>query len=79
MKTSLIPNSYRVEPKPVEVKPVQVSQESIDLDRSLSKLDEMAVEVLSLIAHQVGPHSSIDPEHARLETAIADLRVAIRG
>ncbi len=55
MKTSLIPNSYRVEPKPVEV------------------------EVLSLIAHQVGPHSSIDPEHARLETAIADLRVAIRG
>ncbi len=58
---------------------LHIRPKRIELKNALRKLDEMAVEVLSLIAHQVGPHSAIDPEHARLETAIADLRVAIRG
>ena len=81
MKTSLIPNSYRFEPtKPVEVKPVQASQESIDLDNELSKLDQAAVKILALISKQPGRHSSTHTEHARLnllELAIADLRTSL--
>jgi hypothetical protein len=63
------------------IAPISYATELKQLDDILSALDAMAVEALAKIGLQPGRHSSVHPEHARLnslELAIADLRTSLR-
>jgi hypothetical protein len=63
----------------------QIDEPDVIVPRTLTDvlqdLDERAAESLAMIAQQAGRHSSIHTEHAKLctlESAVADMRVALR-